>query len=98
MAAEIITKEDLQLFKSELIHELRELIALPANKAQGKKWIKSHEVRDMLGISPGTLQHMRTNGTIPYTKMGGLVLYDIEDVVKVMEDAKKSGKKLQSMH
>jgi len=37
MAAEIITKEDLQLFKSELIHELRELIALPSNKAQGKK-------------------------------------------------------------
>ncbi|MGE7775983.1 helix-turn-helix domain-containing protein [Chitinophaga sp. NPDC101104] len=97
MAAEIITKEDLQLFKSELIHELRELIALPSSKAQGKKWIKSYEVREMLGISPGTLQHMRTNGTIPYTKMGGLVLYDIEDVVKLMEDAKKSAKKPQAM-
>lgn len=97
MAAEIITKEDLQLFKAELLHDLRELIALPAKKAQGKKWIKSYEVREMLGISPGTLQHMRTNGTMPYTKMGGLVLYDIEDVVKVMEDAKRSGKNLQSM-
>lgn len=98
MAAEIITKEDLRLFKEELIHELSELIALPANKAQGKKWIKSSEVREMLGISPGTLQHMRSSGTMPYTKMGGLVLYDIEDVVKVMEEAKRSGKKLQPMH
>lgn len=97
MAAEIITKEDLTLFKAELLQELRELIALPVNKAQGKKWIKSYEVRAMLGISPGTLQHMRTNGTMPHTKMGGLVLYDIEDVVKVMEDAKKSGKRPQPM-
>jgi len=42
----------------------------------------------MLGISPGTLQNMRINGTIPFTKMGGILFYDSEDIRKILEDNK----------
>lgn len=88
MAAEIITREDLYLFKSELIRELRELLTAPT--AQPKKWLKSYEVREMLGVSPGTLQNMRINGTIAYTKIGGLIFYDYDDIMKLMEGTKKN--------
>lgn len=89
MAAEIITREDLQIFRAELLRDLRELLTTPVTASRDKKWIKSYEVREILGISPGTLQNMRTNRTIPFTKMGGLIFYDYNDVVKLMEDAKK---------
>ena len=70
MAAEILTREDLAIFKTELFRELRELVNAPA--IQPRKWLKSYEVRDLLGISPGTLQNMRINGTLAFTKIGGL--------------------------
>ncbi|PSL42373.1 hypothetical protein CLV51_11311 [Chitinophaga niastensis] len=90
MAAEILTREDLAVFKKELFHELRDLMNAPT--AQPRKWFKSYEVRDMLGISSGTLQNMRINGTLSYTKIGGLIFYDYNDIIKLMESTKKTVK------
>ena len=90
MTAQIITQEDLQLFKTELIRELREVISKPL--VQPRKWLKSYEVREMLDISAGTLQTMRANGTLSYTKIGGLIFYDYEDITKLMESKKKTVK------
>lgn len=88
MAAQIITTEDLYFFKQELLQELKELIiSLPT---QQKKWLKSPEVRKMLGISPGTLQNLRINGTLPYTKMGGIIYYAYDDILKVIEKNQKN--------
>ncbi len=87
MPSEIITTDDLREFKTELFSELKQLF----NQHQGqpsKKWLKSYEVRKMLGISPGTLQNMRINGTIPFTKMGGILFYDSEDIRKILESNK----------
>jgi hypothetical protein len=70
MAANIITIEDLQNFKKELIEEIKNLL----NQRQTtpiRKWLKSHEVRRLLTVSPGTLQNLRVNGTLPFTKIGG---------------------------
>jgi predicted DNA-binding transcriptional regulator AlpA len=88
MAAQIITTEDLYIFKQELLQELKELIINLPN--QQKKWLKSPEVRKMLGISPGTLQNLRINGTLPYTKVGGVVYYAYDDILKVIERNKKN--------
>ncbi|WP_394346397.1 helix-turn-helix domain-containing protein [Dinghuibacter silviterrae] len=35
-----------------------------------KKWLKTKEVRQLLGVCPATLQALRDNGTIPYSKLG----------------------------
>ncbi|RBL90449.1 helix-turn-helix domain-containing protein [Chitinophaga flava] len=87
MAAEILTREDLAIFKTELFQELRELVNAPA--IQPRKWLKSYEVRDLLGISPGTLQNMRIKGTLSFTKIGGLIFYEYDDILKLMEGTKK---------
>lgn len=87
MAVEILTREDLTVFKTELFRELRELYNAPA--VQPRKWLKSHEVRDLLSISPGTLQNMRINGTLAYTKIGGLIFYDHDDILKLLGSKKK---------
>jgi hypothetical protein len=43
----------------------------------------------MLGISPGTLQNMRVNGTLPFTKMGGILFYDSAEIQKILESNKQ---------
>ncbi|MBE7177566.1 MAG: helix-turn-helix domain-containing protein, partial [Mucilaginibacter polytrichastri] len=53
---------------------------------QQKQWLKSHEVRKLLGISPGTLQTLRINETLPYSKVGGTMYYKSSDLNKLMED------------
>lgn len=83
-ANELITKEDLKLFKSEMLTEMRQLLK-PGAAQQSKQWLKSYEVRKLLNISPGTLQNLRINGTLRYTKIGGLLYYKHEDIVKLLE-------------
>jgi hypothetical protein len=84
MSVEIITKEDLLEFKSDLISEIIKLVK-PLNHSDSKQWLKSAEVRKLLNISPGTLQNLRINGTLRYTKIGGTMYYKSADITKLLE-------------
>ncbi|EHQ26901.1 helix-turn-helix domain-containing protein [Mucilaginibacter paludis] len=84
MNVEIITKEDLKQFKCEMLTEIKQFIK-PGEQSQSKQWLKSAEVRKLLNISPGTLQNLRINGTLRYTKIGGMMYYKLEDITKLLE-------------
>ena len=89
MAANIITQEDLDLFKSELFEKLETLFTSrpevqKEQEPQQPKWLKSYQVQRLLGISPGTLQNLRINGTLPYTKIGGIILYSHDDIQRLI--------------
>ena len=83
MSVEIITKEDLRQFKSELLEDL--LKVLQPNQPQVKQWLKSQDVRKLLNISPGTLQNLRINGTLRVTRIGGIFYYKAQDITKILE-------------
>lgn len=83
MAVNILTVEDLLHFKSELFSELANI--LKSGSSAPKKWLKSDEVRNLLKVSPGTLQTLRINGTLQYTKIGGIIYYDYDHIQKTME-------------
>ena len=85
MDIDIITKQDLQSFRAELLQELKQLFSKAMPHKQ-KQWLKSVEVRKLLKISPGTLQNLRINGTLRYTKIGGLIYYTYEDIEKLLEE------------
>ncbi len=85
MAATIITTEDLHEFKMELLEDIKKIINNQSGNST-KKWLKSTEVRELLSISPGTLQNLRINGTLPFTKVGGVIFYDYDEILKVMQD------------
>lgn len=85
MPTEIVTTDDLREFKIELVKEIKQLLAIHHGQAS-KKWLKSFEVRKLLGISPGTLQNLRINGTLPFTKIGGVIFYNSEDITKMMTE------------
>jgi Helix-turn-helix domain len=83
MNVELITRDDLREFKTELLNELKQI--MQPGQGQSKKWLKSSEVRKMLNISPGTLQNLRINGTLRFTKIGSIMYYKLEDINKVLE-------------
>jgi hypothetical protein len=83
MAVEIITREDLNEFRNQLLNDLKEIIL--SKPQQTKQWLKSNEVRKLLNISPGTLQNLRIKGTLSYTKIGGINYYKYDDIVKMLE-------------
>jgi len=84
---EMITREDLKQFKSELLDEIKQI--MKPGQGQSKQWLKSVDVRKMLNISPGTLQNLRINGTLRYTKIGRMMYYKLEDIHKVLEGGLK---------
>lgn len=89
-ASQLITIDDLKEFKRELLDEL--LTALKSQiKIIPKKWLKSHEVRRLLKISPDTLQTLKATGIIPYTKIGGVHFYEYQDIEKVLQSGKIGG-------
>lgn len=93
MDISIATKEDLLELKEELISEVRSMAKemLEGNKVEPEIiWLKSHQVQRMLSISPGTLQNLRVNGTIPFTKVGGVIFYDKADIIRVMQENKRN--------
>jgi len=83
MPTTIITSDDLREFKMELLDDIKNLLAKQSNGSL-KKYLKSSEVMDLLQVSPGTLQNLRINGTLPYTKVGGILYYDSEEIQKIM--------------
>jgi len=83
MAQEIVTIEDLQKFRLQLLDDLKALIR-PSNQIQ-KQWLRSPDVRKMLGISHGTLQNLRIRNILPYRKVGGIIFYKYTDIVNVLE-------------
>jgi hypothetical protein len=88
MAQEIITFEDLQKFRVQLLEDLRKLLQQPSPSPKQK--LKSSEVRKMLGISHGTLQNLRIKNLIPYQKIGGLMFYKYDDIIKLLQGEKQS--------
>lgn len=83
MNLEVITKEDLKEFKNEMLSEIKQL--MQPGQGQSKQWLKSVEVRKLLKISPGTLQNLRINGTLRFTRIGSIMYYKQEDINKLLE-------------
>lgn len=83
---QLITREDLNEFRSLLLNDLKEIIQ--SKTQQHKQWLKSTEVRKLLNISPGTLQTLRINKTLSYTKIGGIIYYDNADIEKLLNNNK----------
>ncbi len=83
----LLTKGDLEDFKAEFFNEIKNLLTTPSGVS--KTWLRSPEVRKLLGISTGTLQNLRVNGSLPFSKIGGIVYYKQEDLTRLLESNHK---------
>lgn len=49
-------------------------------------WLDNQDVMQMLHISVRTLQTLRSNGTIAYSKVNGKIYYRRQDIQKILAD------------
>ena len=80
---QLITGQDLERFRQRMVIDLEEVIKKHLHITP-KKWLKAHEVRKLLKISPGTLQRLKAKGAIPYTKMGGVHYFDYDKIQEIL--------------
>jgi hypothetical protein len=86
MSTEIVTKEEFLHLKEELLTEIRVVLEenLPSS-LDDRKWLRSTEVKKLLSISSGTLQNLRVNGTLPYTRVNRIIYYNKEEIDALLE-------------
>jgi L-arabinose isomerase len=82
MRVNLVTKEDLQEFKIELLEEIKSLFNI--KNSEKKSWLRSSEVKELLKISTGTLQKLRVNGNLSFTRVGGTLYYNYKDIEKML--------------
>lgn len=75
-------------FEERLLEKIRELLG--HNKEEPRKWLKSYQVKNLLKISPNTLQKLRLDGILSFTKIGGIFYYSHEDIMKLLDGKKKA--------
>jgi hypothetical protein len=86
----VFTEIDLKRMKAEIVGELG-ILMKKANTPS--KWMKSAEVREMLGgISAAKLQSLRVSGLIPGVNADGLWLYCYDDIINYLESNKTDKK------
>ena len=83
MQVEMITREDLQAFRLQLLQDLKEL--LRSHQPATSEWLRSSEVRKKLKISAGTLQNYRISGKLTTSKIGNIHFYRSTDVEGLLE-------------
>lgn len=52
-----------------------------------EQWHDNYEVMEMFHISQRTLQTLRSNGKLPFAKMGGRCYYKESDLQRLMEES-----------
>ncbi|WP_417859271.1 helix-turn-helix domain-containing protein [Xanthomarina gelatinilytica] len=80
---------DLLLALSQEIKDIKARIELLRNtRAEVLKdtWIDNQDVLHTLHISKRTLQTLRDNGTLPYSKVKGKFYYKVSDVEQLLQD------------
>ena len=84
-AANVLTSENISRLIDALQYDSKKPVFIEA------EWVESEEAMKILGVSIGTLQNLRNNGTVPYTKLGGKLKYKKSDLLNILE--KDYGKK-----
>lgn len=85
---EIVTREDLENFRIQLLSEIRKTLTelLPSRDRPALEGLKTQQVRKILGCSYNTLVALRISRKIRTKKVGGTLYYNREDVRKLVEE------------
>jgi len=88
MSVEIVTKEDLQLFRMQLLSDIRAIMTAQNTKSvnQSVEGYKTRDVRKILGCSVNKLISLRIARKIRWKKVGGTVYYNRDDVRKLVDE------------
>lgn len=87
MGLEIVTKEDLQVFRMQLLKDIQDIINKAKQSTDNRpEGYKTSDVRKILGCSINKLVLLRTSKKIRVKKIGGTLYYNKEDIKHLLEE------------
>lgn len=87
MGIDIVTKDDLLVFKTSLIADLKQVIQEAITKVpEAPEGYKTKHVRAMLGCSVNKIVSLRIERKIRVKKVGGTLYYNKDDVRKLLQE------------
>ena len=84
MNVELLTKDDLQAFRAQLLADLKVMLSLRPAALPTRPWLKNKDVMKLLNISANTVQRLRISGRLKSSKVGGAHYYRYEDVEELL--------------
>ncbi len=81
----MVSQCEFQAFEERIEKLLRRLENRCTNFGLKERWLDNQEVKQLLKISPRTLQSYRDKGILPFSKLGGKFFYRASDVEKLLE-------------
>lgn len=81
----IATVGDLISLKQELLNEITKLFK-GQSTGNSVQWLKSAQVREMLGISLGTLHSLRIKGVLRFSRIGRIIFYNSQDIERLLTE------------
>ncbi len=93
MTMEILTKDDLKALRSEIIQEVKETIrqelGLLANVgADDDEYLTTKEAARFLLVSERQMRNYKASKVVPYSKIGGRLLFRKADLLAFVETHK----------
>lgn len=87
MGIDIVTKDDLTVFKTSLIADLKQVISEAMGQIpESPEGYKTKHVRAILGCSVNKIVSLRIARKIRTKKVGGTLYYNKEDVKKLLQE------------
>ena len=71
---------------------MQELLKKQNDDVSLESWIDGQIVMQTLHISPRTLQTLRTNGILPFSRIGNKIYYQKQDIIKILTNNYKMQK------
>jgi len=85
MEIELLTKNDLEIFRQRLLTDLAGVIQQNTDRSE-PEFLRTKGVRKILGgISPGTLQNLRVKGLLKPSKIEGVYYYKLSEVRALLD-------------
>lgn len=87
MSIEVVTKDDLQILRVQVVNDLKAIIMQSKQSVDQKvEGYKTKDVRKMLGCSTNKLVSLRIARKLRTKKIGGTIYYNREDVKRLLEE------------
>ena len=87
------TVRGIQLLLEPIVVKLQnlenELQKLP-KKVQPSKYYRAKDLKELFGLTNNTIIKYRNDGTLPFTILGGVYLYDANAIDKMLEQNKSN--------
>lgn len=84
MQVELITKQEFEILKRDLLETITAYMRREGGQHE-KEWLRTKEVKAMLGISNGTLMNLRVKGLLKPSKIEGVYFYRLSEIKQLLD-------------